>query len=209
MSSDSIVFIESYEEGYNKSNVLNTLFLISPITFFGRVLASFVPPVTKKYKTIYIDLIGPIFAVLILAAILTYGTVYKNINVSISPTTALLFYCTFTPLICFVLCKLSQSIITLYEVTSLIGYSLYGHIITLLISLIFYHENSNTFFFLCLIIFCGFSTFRLAIVLLKTIPVPGMRFIVCSSTALIQILFLIFIHFAYMHRTFEYGIKNN
>lgn len=212
MSSNAIIFIESCEgdnSNNNKSGILNKLFLISPKTLFERVLASFIPPILKRYKTVYIDLLGPIFALLIIAAILTYGTVYKNINVSISPTTALVLYSTFVPLLTFILCKLSQSNITLLEVTSLIGYSLYGHIVTLLISLLFYNENSNTFFFLCLILFSGFSTFRLIIVLLKVIPVAAMRFIVCSTIAVIQLLFLIFVHFAYMHRTFEYGRKNN
>lgn len=207
MASDSLIFIGS-SDGCNKSNSLKALLLVTPKAYFQRIFASFIPPFTKKYKRINVDLLGPMLAVLFLAAILTYGTLYKSIQVLISPSTSLLIYSMFMPLYCFILCKLGLSDVTLCEVISLVGYSLYGHILTLMISLFFYHESSNTFFFLCLILFSGSSTFRLAIVLLKTIPLPPMRFIVCSSISVIHILFLIFIHFAYMHKTFEYGIKN-
>lgn len=206
--SDSVIFIGPSEKYSNKGTVLKHLFHIPPLRYCERIIASFVPPFTDKYKIIYIDLLGPLLAILFLAALLVYGYSFKTSNVSISPTFAILIYSITAPLYCFILCKLSKSIITLHEVISLIGYSLYGHIFTLVISLLFYHESSNLFFFLCLIIFSGPSSFRLAVVLLKTIPVPAMRLIVCSSVAVIQILFLVFVHFAYMHRTFVYGAKN-
>jgi hypothetical protein len=71
--------------------------------------------------------------------------------------------------------------------------------------LLFYQEESNTFFFIFLVIFGGLSSLRVAVVLLASIPVPAARLVVCSLVATVQLLSLVFLHFAYMHRTFVYG----
>jgi len=209
--SSSVIFIGSPDHSSTKptsnANNYGRLFLVTPQEIFFRIIASFVPPITKNYRRIYVDFIGPILGFVFLTSLLVYGYSFKRYKVGVSPTEAMVFFVTFMPFFCFILAKLGKSYINLYESISIIGYSLYGHLFTLLVSFIFFHENSNAFFFVCLVIFGGFSTFRLILVILKTIPVPGARFLICTCIALVNILFLIYIHFAFMHRTFSYKEK--
>jgi hypothetical protein len=88
---------------------------------------------------------------------------------------------------------------------ALLGYGMFGHVFTLAVSFLFYQEESNTFFFVCLVMFGGLSALRITVVLLASIPVPAARLVVCSLVATVHLLSLMFLHFAYMHRTFVYG----
>jgi hypothetical protein len=109
------------------------------------------------------------------------------------------------PLATYALSSLGWATVNLTEMIALLGYGLFGHVFTLAVSFLIYQEESNTFFFFCLVIFGGLSAIRVAVVLLASIPVPAIRFVVCSLVATIQLLSLVFLHFAYMHRTFVYG----
>lgn len=210
MTNNTVVFVGSPEKLCRKRNLFKTiksLFIVSPFQIAQRIFASFVPPFGNKYSTIYIDFLGPLLGFVFLSALLVYGYSFRLKASYSNPVYVLLLYLILMPFYSYVLCKLSRADISLCEISSLVGYSLYGHIFTLGVSYLFYHETSNVFFFICMIIFEGLSTFRLAVILLKMIPLPAIRLIVCSSVAVVQILFLIFLHFAYMHRTFVYGGK--
>ncbi|XP_049823153.1 protein YIPF3-like [Aethina tumida] len=206
MSSSTVIFIGSPERNLKNSahkNIKN-LFFVSPNDVASRIFGSFVPPVSKKYQKVYIDLLGPILGFLILTAFLNYGFSYKVVQISYSPTESMCAFGFLMPLLCFLLSKIGGSNVTPFEIVSLVGYSLYGHIFTLLASYICFQERSNFFFFVCLIFFGGLSTLRLALVFLFTIPIPAARLLICTVISLANILYLIFLHFAYMHRTFMY-----
>lgn len=190
-------------------NLLKTLKMhlgVPPHQIFGRILASLLPPIlTKMYQKIYVDLFGPILAVLILAGILNYGYSFKTDSIKLAPTEFLLAYSCVMPVVCYGLIKIAQSDVTFIELTSILGYGLYGHIFTLVISYVLDDDKNNYFFFLSLMVFGGLSTLRIALILIATIPKPALRLVICSFVATVQLLFLVFIHFAYMHRTFVYG----
>lgn len=209
--SNSLIFVGSPDHSSSKSSLTvknwSQLFLVPPQEIFFRIIASFIPPVTKRYRKVYVDFLGPILGFVVLTTFLVYGYSFKRYKVGVSPPEAMVIFATFMPFLCFILAKLGRSSINLYETISLVGYSLYGHLMTLMVSFIFFHETSNAFFFICLIFFGGFNTFRLILIFLKTIPVPGARFLVCTSIALANILFSIYLHFAFMHRTFSYVQK--
>lgn len=203
----SVIFIGSPDhpskKSSNKEKSYSQLFLVSPQDIFFRIIASFVPPFSQKYRKVYVDLIGPMLGFLILTSLLIYGYSFKKYKASLSPTEAMVIFATIMPSLCFVLAKLGKSTINFYETLSLVGYSLYGHLLTLLVSFIFFHETSNAFFFVSLILFGGSSSLRLILVFLKTIPIPGARLLVCSTISLANMLFLIYLHFGFMHRTFS------
>lgn len=180
------------------------LFYVTPYDVGFRMFASFMPPLTKKYQKVYVDFVGPMLAVILLSAFVNYGYLNKHETSNNAPTETVLGYCILMPALAHVMCKLSSSYITLYEITCLIGYSLYGHILTLFISYLCFEEESNFFFFISLIVFCGLSTMRLGLTVLGSIAVPAARLLVCSVICVIHILFLIFLHFAYMHPTITY-----
>lgn len=198
----SVIFIGSPELPSKRSWQLKTytaLFLVRPKDLGFRIFASFIPPFTLKYRKIYVDLLGPILAFFSLLFLLIYGYTFKKYKLGVTPAESMLIYAACMPIFCFLLAKLGKSTINFYETLSLVGYSLYGHLFTLLTSFIFFHEKSNTFFFMALILLGGASSLRLILVFLKTIPVPAARLLVCSSISAANILFLIYLHFAFMH----------
>lgn len=180
---------------------------VSPSLLPGRILGSLVPPPLAGKS--HPDLVGPFLAVIVLAALLHYGHTSKmpSTTVSVPPSYALLLYAFLMPVFVYTLGRAGGAGISFFEVVSLVGYSMFGHIFTLAVSLVFFQETSNAFFFCCLIIFGGLSTLRLALILLASIPLPAARLVVCSIVGTTQLLSLIFLHFAYMHHTFSYSDK--
>ncbi|XP_044267001.1 protein YIPF3-like [Tribolium madens] len=199
----SVIFVGSPEKSPKScTQKLKTLFFVPPHDVIFRIFASFVPPFSKKYQKVYVDLQGPVLALLLLTAFLNYGYSFKTTNTFCSPTETVIIYSLIMPVMSFFVCKIGRSCITLSEMTSLIGYGLYGHIFTLFVSFLIFEETSNFFFFVCLIIFGGLSTLRIALVVLGTLFLPAARLLICSLISTCNILFVIFLHFAYMHRTF-------
>ena len=183
-------------------------FMVPPSHLPHRIFVSLVPPfLGEQYRFVYVDFLGPSLALLLMASILHYGHATKlpSAASNTSPTEVLLLYAVFMPLATYVLSSLSWATVSLTEMIALLGYGMFGHVFTLAVSLLFYQEESNTFFFVCLVIFGGLSALRVAVVLLASIPVPAARLVVCSLVATVHLLSLVFLHFAYMHRTFVYG----
>ena len=181
---------------------------VAPLELPDRVISSFIPPIFgEKSKKVYVDLIGPLLAVLLLSVLLHFGHSNKHPTAALdtSPSMVLLYYCLSMPLLCFALVKVGGSSLGLADVVALLGYGLFGHVFTVLTSLLVDSEAGNIFFFIAMSIFGGLSGLRIVIVLLLTIPRPAARLLVCSIVSIVHLLFLVFIHFAYMHRTFVYG----
>ncbi|KAJ8934690.1 hypothetical protein NQ318_015159 [Aromia moschata] len=179
---NSVIFIGSPD--HNKkpltcSGNFRQLFVVHPADLALRIFKSFIPPFNKKYQKVYVDLSGPLLAVI-------FVNRFGNLRKFFQAVQSVL-----TPLFYFFISRLGQSNISLYETTSLVGYALYGHLLTLLVSYVCFQEESN-FFFSLMLVFLG------------TIPRPAVRLLICTAISLINLLSLIFLHFAYMHRTFAY-----
>lgn len=179
------------------------LFMVLPYDISCRILGSFLPPFRSNDK-VYVDLMGPLLAVLLLIGLVTYGNSLKVVKISLTPAEFILWYTILMPTFCFFISKIGKSDISLIEVISVVGYSLFGHLFTLLASFLCFQEKSDFFFFICLAIFGGLSTFRILIIFLRSMDAPGARLVVCASIGILNILSLVFIHFAYMHRSYVY-----
>lgn len=208
MGASSVIFVGTPEKTWQNESYkenIKTLFLVNVVYDLPyRVFLSLMPPLCKRFSKIYVDLLGPALALLILVSFVNYGYYFKQAKISVTPVESILTYVLLMPLLCLALSKAGQSSMTLLKTYVLLGYALYGHILTLLISFICFHENSNTFFFLCLVLFDGLSTLRVALIILDSIKLPAARLIVCSIVSVVNILFVVFLHFAYMHRTYMY-----
>ncbi|XP_024083665.1 protein YIPF3 isoform X1 [Cimex lectularius] len=214
MKNYSVVFIENSDyqrfdkdKNFNLKNVVSTYF-----TQFKelpkRIYISFIPPVfSENSKKVYVDLVGPLLALLILGFLLNLGHSYKHplALADTPPFLSLVLYATFLPSFCFILVKLGKSNLNPMEIISILGYGLYAHIFTIMTCYLVDSESSNYLFFLSMIFFGGLSGFRIVVILLLTIPKPGARLVACSLVTIFHLLFLIFIHFVYMHKTFKYG----
>lgn len=190
---------------YLLNNVkVKQLICIAPEELCFRILKSVVPPFTSKYKTLDTDLLGPALAVIILILMLNHTNGLKTDSSGITPLESVVLYFIFMPILCYILNKLGRSSLTFLEIFSLICYGLYGHIITLLNSFVFYRED-NVNFFVFMIIFGGLTTLRIVLLQVRLIPLPGARLLVCSVISVIHILFLNFLYFSYLHQNFRYG----
>lgn len=183
-------------------------FMVPPAHLPHRIFVSLVPPLLgDQYRHVYVDFLGPSIALLLMAGILHYGHVLKMPSAAsnTTPTEVLLVYAVLMPVAAYVLCWLCHASVSLTQMIALLGYGMFGHVFTLAISLLFYQEESNAFFFFFLAIFGGLSALRVAMVLLASIKIPVARLIVCSLVATVHLLSLVFLHFAYIHKTFVYG----
>lgn len=183
-------------------------FMVPPAQLPHRIFVSLVPPFFgEQYRHVYVDFLGPSIALLLMAGILHYGHVSKlpSAASNTTPTEVLLIYAVLMPVAAYVLSWLCHAAVSLSQMIALLGYGMFGHVFTLAISLLFYQEESNAFFFFFLVIFGGLSALRIALVLLASITSPAARLIVCSLVATVHLLSLVFLHFAYMHKTFVYG----
>ncbi|RZC35337.1 YIPF3 [Asbolus verrucosus] len=92
---NSVIFIGSPEK--SPKNLLQTLkqvFYVSPNDVIFRIFAAFVPPVGKNYKKIYVDLQGPLLALLILVAFHSQDSIgfFKNHSFASCAIADLLIY---------------------------------------------------------------------------------------------------------------------
>ncbi|KAF2903781.1 hypothetical protein ILUMI_02387 [Ignelater luminosus] len=203
------VFTKFNEKWRVRKERLKQLFWVSFTDVFIRITVSIMPPLTAKYKKIFVDFVGPMYSILILIFLLDYGRTFKSFELGLSPVSVVLCYMIFMPIICFILNLIGRSSLTFLEIFALIGYALYGHILALLVSFLITQENNDAVFFVCLVVFGGLSTLRMVLLQLQLIPQPVARLLVCSLVSVIHILFLVFLHFTFMHPQFIYGNKNH
>uniref|UniRef100_A0A146LWC1 Protein YIPF3 n=1 Tax=Lygus hesperus TaxID=30085 RepID=A0A146LWC1_LYGHE len=219
MKAHSVIFIDQYDQPkyerfdrrFSNPSLFTRIcsnFRVVPWELPKRIFTSFVPPILgENSRKVYVDFVGPLLAVVLLWSILTSGHYDKHPKAMLEtpPVLSLVYYCLAMPSLCLFLAKAGNSNLTLPEIIALLGYGLYGHLATIFLCYLFSMESSNFFFFTVMIFFSGLSALRLVIVLLMTIPKPAARLIVCSVAATFHVLFLIHIHFSYMHKTFVYG----
>lgn len=204
MKDHSVIFLGS-EPLKDKNVIKRTLsyFIMPADDLPKRILLSFTPPLRSRF--VYIDFLGPCLAFILLATILSYGHNYKMPSAVYhrSPTEVLALYCILMPVICYILTRLGKSSISFLQLLSLLGYGLYGYVFTLVISFIS-DETDNIIFYLAMIFFTGTSVFRTCLIILLTIKLPAVRLLVCSIIAILQVLFVVFLYFTFVHSSFAF-----
>lgn len=204
MKDHSVIFLGS-EPLKDKDIIKNALsyFTMPADDLPKRILLSFTPPLRSRF--VYVDFLGPCLAFVLLASILGYGHAYKIPSAVYhrSPTEVLAIYCLAMPAICYTLTHLGKSSISFLQVLSLLGYGLYGYVFTLIISLIS-DETNNIIFYLAMILFTGTSVFRTCLIILLTIKLPAVRLLVCSVITVLQVLFIVFLYFTFVHSSFTF-----
>jgi len=204
MKDHSVIFLGS-EPSKDKDVVKNALsyFTMPADDLPKRILLSFTPPLRSRF--VYVDFLGPCLAFVLLASILGYGHAYKMPSAVYhkSPTEVLAIYCLSMPAICYTLTRLGKSSVSFLQVLSLLGYGLYGYVFTLIFSLIS-DETNNIIFYLAMILFTGTSVFRTCLIILLTIKLPAVRLLICSIIAVLQMLYIVFLYFTFVHSSFVF-----
>lgn len=173
---------------------------------FKHLLAPLVPsPKCPPFKTV--ELVPPTvsFCGLIL---LFYN--FKSAKADLSTAIlALTLFVVLVPLVTWLLCLAAKATLSFLKVFSVVTSSLLGTLLTLLVPIMISHENafkSHVPFLVALAIFGGLATARVCLVIIVSLPVPVMRLIVGTVVALTNLFFMLYLHFAFMHPTFKYGI---
>ncbi|KAJ9576702.1 hypothetical protein L9F63_025403 [Diploptera punctata] len=147
-------------------------FMVPPGDLPRRMFFLFIPPIGERYRHVHVDFVGPSIALLLMAGMLHYGHASKL------PSSAAN--------------RSPTEVLLLYTVFMPIAVYILGRLAKAVV----------TFTEMFALLGYGLSALRVALVLLASIPVPAARLLVCSFTATVQLLSLVFLHFAYMHRTF-------
>lgn len=172
-----------------------------------RVAMSLMPPlVYPEYRRVYSDLKGPLLVVTTLAAIILYGLHDPRQSLVWELVTTLrltVCYWLGFSLLAFLMGRCFSTSLSLTQLLSLAGYSLTGHCLVLFGAELLHQEESHTVFFLLTIVFGGFATGRLVLLVLFHTPQPPHRLLLGSSLASIHLMHLIYIHFACMRRKFS------
>lgn len=192
-------FDDEDEEYKMKQEVL---FKVEPKELFNRILLSFIPPV-GRFSRVYSDLLGPLLAVCAMVFLLNAGYLFKPNNILLSPNGFMCIYISTMIIIMYLTLRFHPNHLDFVQLISLAGYSLYGHILAIGLPFLFFPDNR--FFFLCLIIFGGSSTFKPIIAFNRIFHAPVFRLLIGTIFGLIQLLAILFTHLAYMHPTFIYG----
>uniref|UniRef100_A0ACB8GBM7 Protein yipf3 n=1 Tax=Sphaerodactylus townsendi TaxID=933632 RepID=A0ACB8GBM7_9SAUR len=97
------------------------------------------------------------------------------------------------------LAYLCNSQITMVQMLSLLGYGLFGHCITLIVT---YNIHFHSLFYIFWLGIGGLSTLRMVAVLVSRTVGHTQRLILCGMLAALHMLFLLYLHFAY-HKVVE------
>uniref|UniRef100_A0A8C9EWZ8 Protein YIPF3 n=1 Tax=Pavo cristatus TaxID=9049 RepID=A0A8C9EWZ8_PAVCR len=97
------------------------------------------------------------------------------------------------------LAYLCNAQITMVQMLSLLGYGLFGHCITLLVT---YNIHFHSLFYIFWLVVGGLSTLRMVAVLVSRTVGHTQRLILCGTLAALHMLFLLYLHFAY-HKVVE------
>jgi len=185
---------------------LKPYFLVANHRLPHRFLSSLAPPIIfPEFKRVYSDLKGPLLILVTLFFILFYGaydTERGLISTTVSCVKLTFVYWLVFSFLAFILGHICETCLTRSQLLSISGYSLTGHCLVLLIAEVLHQEENHQVFVVLLTVFGGLATGRLAIIMLARTPGPAQRLIMCSSLASINLLHLIYIHFACMRQKF-------
>ncbi len=171
-----------------------------------RIAFSFLPPLDCNQHCLYRDFLGPFLSTLILISLLNFGfhcktAQYPNIS---SPNTILIVFLYYGATSIFiVMASLIVNVrLKVTHVLTLIGYSFYGVIFTLLIPFALRSTHEYVFYG-SLVTFGGLSCFRVLLIIVLSLDVPVARFLICSLIGNLYVLFVIYLYYCYIHPTYN------
>jgi len=197
-ASDYVVSISQFIKPY---------FLVANHRLPQRLVAALAPPLFfKEFRRVHTDFKGPALILLSLACILLYGlhSPERSLVWELATTVKLTVgYWLALSLLAYFLGYFCHTNLLPAQFLSIIGYSFTGHCLVLLVAELLHQEESHAIFFVLLTIFGGLASGRLVIVVLARTPGPAQRLVMCSALATVNLMHLIYIHYACMRNKFK------
>lgn len=203
----SVNDVDLFIKKRNCENILKSI--VEPVLKLPkRILFSFLPPHNYSRHYMFTDFVGPTVSTLILISLLQYGFNCKlsrpyNVTAVNAIPTVLIYYA-IVSLFIFLSSRIVQTKLKILDVATLVGYSFYGCIFTLIVPFILKIVQDYVFY-ICLVLFGGLSGIRILSILLFAIEMPVARLLICSVIGNMHILFLIYLYYFYIHPTYIFG----
>ncbi|KAM9154394.1 protein YIPF3 isoform 2-T2 [Pangshura tecta] len=197
---------QMWQAGFLLTFSLPSSLLTSSCAFVRcRLLESMIPMKMINFpQKIAGELYGPLMLVFTLVAILLHGMktsdtiIREGTLMGTAIGTCFGYWLSVSSFIYF-LAYLCNAQITMVQMLSLLGYGLFGHCITLLVT---YNIHFHSLFYIFWLVIGGLSTLRMVAVLVSRTVGHTQRLILCGTLAALHMLFLLYLHFAY-HKVVE------
>lgn len=193
---------------YANIDVLRPYFNVEPREVRDRLINSIIPKFSSGSKPVLIsELYGPLMLVLTLIALLLYGMKSSGHIVKEGTLMGTAFGVCFgywlgAAAFVYFLAYICSVQLSYMQTLSLMGYALFGHCIVLFLSTLYHSDSSHLVFYLLWAVFGGLATLKMIIVLMGRTSGRSQRLILLSAIAILHMLFLLYLHFAY-HQTVE------
>uniref|UniRef100_UPI003AB01736 protein YIPF3 n=1 Tax=Centroberyx gerrardi TaxID=166262 RepID=UPI003AB01736 len=190
---------------YANIDILRPYFDVEPVQVRSRLMESMIPVRMINFpQKIAGELYGPMMLVFTLVAILlhgmkTSGTVIREGTLMGTAIGTCFGYWLGVSSFIYFLAYLVNAQITMLQMLSLLGYGLFGHCVVLFIT---YNIHFHFLFYVLWLAVGGLSTLRMVAALLSRTVGQTPRLLLCGSLALLHMLFLLYLHFAY-HKIVE------
>ncbi|CAL1543417.1 unnamed protein product [Lymnaea stagnalis] len=188
---------------YGNIDVLRPYFDVEPRVVQMRLLFSLIPvKPSDQRQQVPKELYGPTMVVLTLIAILLYQMktaehkVEEGTLMGSAIGVCFMYWLGASCLVWFVsyVCNVR---ITLLQILSMMGYSLFGHCIVLFLGTVIHTGHDHMFFYFLWAVVGGLSTLKMAGIIMSRTRGHTERLIVIGTIAALHLLFLLYLHFAY------------
>ncbi|XP_076023722.1 protein YIPF3 [Genypterus blacodes] len=190
---------------YANIDILRPYFDVEPVQVRSRLIESMIPVRMINFpQKIAGELYGPLMLVFTLVAILlhgmkTSGTVIREGTLMGTAIGTCFGYWLGVSSFIYFLAYLVNAQITMLQMLSLLGYGLFGHCVVLFVT---YNIHFHFLFYVLWLAVGGLSTLRMVAALLSRTVGQTPRLLLCGSLAVLHMLFLLYLHFAY-HKIIE------
>ncbi|XP_071839708.1 protein YIPF3-like isoform X2 [Apostichopus japonicus] len=193
---------------YANIDILRPYFDVEPKTVVSRLLFSFIPrrPSGTPQK-VPAELYGPVMIVFTLVAILLMGmkdgghTVREGTLMGSAMGISFGYWLAASGIF-FMVAYITNTYITVVQVLSLTGYSMFSFCVVLFYGTIMHSIHSHAFFYSVWSILGSLSALRMVFVYISRTTGKSQRLLMVGTIVTVHMLFLLYLHFAY-HRIVE------
>ncbi|CAH1787354.1 unnamed protein product [Owenia fusiformis] len=186
---------------YGNIDILRPYFDVEPHQVRSRLIHSLIPAYRTTQK-LPGELYGPTMVVFTLIALLLFQmkssghTVQEGTLMGSAFAVCFGYWFGASSFVWFV-SYVCNARITMLQIFSLLGYGLFGHCIVLFLGTVFHTSHDHLVFYLLWAVFGGLSTLKMISVIVPKTTGKTQRIIICSVIAVLHLLFLLYLHFAY------------
>ncbi|XP_053384281.1 protein YIPF3-like isoform X3 [Mercenaria mercenaria] len=188
---------------YGNIDFLRPYFNVEPHEVRSRLLNSFIPQrPTEQRQKVHRELYGPMMIIFTLIALLLFQMKTAEHRVEEGTLMGTAFGVCFTYWLgasglVWVLTYVCNTHLTLIQILSMMGYGLGSHCVVIFLGTMIHTSHDHLFFYALWAIVCGLSTLRMVSIILSRTHGQTQRMIVCGAVAALNLLFLLYLHFAY------------